>query len=80
MDALEFLVNWNAHLLCVHTRCWRSRCAKVKCSVKSEGTLVLFDLTIMFAKTLLGVPPAPMGLGPCSGALQETAAPTRSVV
>ena len=70
----------NAHLLCVHTRCWRSRCAKVKCSVKSEGTLVLFDLTTKSAKKLLGVPPALMGLGPCSVALQETAALTRIVV
>ena len=70
----------NAHLLCVHTRCWRSRCAKVKCSVESEGTLVLFDLTTKSAKKLLGVPPAAMELGPCSAALQETAAPTRSVV
>ena len=70
----------DAHLLCVHTRGWRSRCAKVKCSVESEDTLVLFDLTTKSAKKLLGVPPAPMGLGPCSAALQETAALVRSVV
>ena len=61
----------NAHLLCVHTRCWRSRWAKVECSVESEGTSVLFDLTTKSAKKLLGVPPQPMGQGLCSEALQE---------
>ena len=70
----------NAHLLCVHSRYGRSRCAKVKCSVESEDTLVLFELTTKSAKKLLGVPLAPMGLGPCSAALQETAALMRSVV
>ena len=70
----------NAHLLCVYALCWRSRCAKVRCSVESEDTLVLLDLTTKSAKKLLGVPPAPMGLDPCAAALQETAALMRSVV
>ena len=42
----------NVRLPCVHTRHWSLRCAKVECSVRSEGTFVLFDLTTKSAKKL----------------------------